>query len=65
MVEKSNNLTVQLNDLQQELVSLHNAQYKAKQDVQNIIGMEKKNRLLAEEECKNKMKVYLTILLSI
>lgn len=45
--------------MQQELVSLHNAQCKEKQDVQNILAMERKNKLLAEEECKNKLKVYL------
>lgn len=57
MTEKNNNLNMQLSDLQQELVSVHNAHYKEKQNMQNNLAIERKHRLLAEEECRNKIKV--------
>lgn len=57
LVDRNNNLNSELSKLQQEIVTIHNAHYKEKQNLHNALALEKKHRLLSEEECRYKIRV--------
>lgn len=55
--DRNHNLNSELNQLQQEIVTIHNLHHKEKQNLQNALALERKHRLLSEEECRSKIKV--------